>query len=756
MAHAATLHRSRNRLKHCAIALVCLIAATGCKSSKSAANDRVDPKLSVDETRADPGADPRERLLAMLVTRLLESDHLLARKIDDEISSKAFARYLEQLDPGKMYLLQGDVDRLRAYERLMDDEMHDSRLELARDGAALLVERVAVVDRMVAKVLSKPLDFTAGETIETDADKQGYCADDAELETRWRKTLEFQVMVRVVRMQEIAQAHAAAGAAAPPTAPAVDAGPPGRPEEPIPTTDAEREAKARTDVAKTYVGRFARLADVDPIDGPAMFLNAITTVYDPHTNYLAPRAKENFDITMSGSLEGIGAVLSEDDHYINVLEIVPGGASWRQGKLHAGDLILAVAQQGQEPVDVGDMPIGKVVEMVRGPKDTIVTLTVQKPTGEVETIAITRDVVQIETAYARGAILSGSGNAVGYIYLPSFYGNTRSEPGETPERSCTDDVRLLLEVFHERGVGGVILDLRGNGGGLLTDAQEMSGLFIERGPIVQTRGANGETEVLRDDDAEIWFGGEVIVLVDSGSASASEILAAALQDYGRAVIVGTGPTHGKGTVQVLLDLNRFVPDDLPLGLGTLKLTRSQFFRINGGSTQWRGVIPDVVLPDPSAYIDSGERHLPNSIPWSEVEPLRYERWSKSTWKLPDLVANSEKRQAAQAAFSLLAKRNELLRARSDQSIYPLEPAAYVARRDADRAELEAVTPDLAEGPPRFSVRSVAYGTATPSQPGEPDGAAVAAEREKRWGDNLARDPWVQETLFVLDDMIAAP
>jgi carboxyl-terminal processing protease len=487
-----------------------------------------------------------------------------------------------------------------------------------------------------------------------------------------------------------------------------------------------------------------------------MVLNAITSAYDPHTNYLAPRAKENFDISMSGSLEGIGAVLQEDDHYISVLEIVPGGASWRQAKLEAGDLILAVAQEGELPVDVGDMPIGKVVQMVRGPKGTVVRLTVQKPTNDVETIAITRDVVKIETAYARGAVLSGGGHSrVGYIYLPSFYGNTRVEPGQTPERSCTDDVRLLLEELKRRGVKGVIVDLRGNGGGLLSDAQEMSGLFIERGPIVQTRGADGKTEVLRDDDAEIWFGGEVVILVDGGSASASEILAAALQDYGRAVIVGTGPTHGKGTVQVLLDLNRFGSKNMPGALGTLKLTRSQFFRINGGSTQWRGVIPDVVLPDPSAHIESGERHLDNSIPWSKVEPLRYDIWTGSKWSLEQLVANSNTRQSGNEAFTLIAKRNEILAARSDVSVYPLQKSAWIERRDRDREQLEAVTPELSDGSARFSVTSVSYGDAKPAEGGTRDAAKVAAAREKRWSDDLARDPWVEEALNVLGEMLSA-
>lgn len=739
------------------IVVIAAVAVCGCKSSRSAPKERPPLTVDVDSDALDPGTDPREPVLAAIVAKLLADDHLRARKVDDEVSRKAFERYLERLDPGKMYLLAGHVTELRQHADRMDDELLDGRLTLAREGAALLVERVGVVDRVVADLLAKPFDFTVDETIETDPDKQDYCADEAALVERWRKNLKLQIMLRVVRMEETAEARAKLAVNADETAaPATDAGAGAKPDEDIPATAEGREAKARADVAKTYEGRFARLADVDPIDAPAMFLNAITSVYDPHTNYLAPRAKENFDISMSGSLEGIGAVLQEDDHYITVLEIVPGGASWRQAKLEAGDLILAVSQEGKAPVDVGDMPIGKVVQMIRGPKGTIVTLTVQKPTGDVENISITRDVVKIETAYARGAILSAPGKPkVGYIYLPSFYGNTRVEPGQTPERSCTDDVRVLLVQLQKRGVTGVIVDLRGNGGGLLSDAQEMSGLFIERGPIVQTRGADGKTDVLRDDDAEIWFGGEVVVLVDSGSASASEILAAALQDYGRAVIVGTGPTHGKGTVQVLVDLNRYKPEGMAGALGTLKLTRSQFFRINGGSTQWRGVLPDVVLPNPSAHIESGERHLENSIPWSKVDSLDYERWTTSKWELEQLVADSAARVVADETFAMIRKRNAILAARADVSVYPLTRDGWIARRDSDRAELQAATPDLTEGRAKFSVATVKYGSTKSTDGGPADSAKTAEARDKRWRDDLARDPWVNESLLVLSEMMSA-
>lgn len=726
-----------------------LALSLGCKSSGSSSGKRSDTVVpQVPSEMSLPPADPRTAEISAVVSNLLENEHLRRRVIDDEVSRKAFERYVELLDPGKMFLLSGDVALLSRHADSMDDQLHDGNLILAGEGAAVYQRRLEVVQALVVELLANPLDLTNVETIETDAEKLQFASTEAELRERWRKQLELEVLSRIVRMEETAEALAKAKPGE-----ALDAGVL-RPED-LPTTPEGREAKARADLAKSYAARFARLAAAEPIEAVQTFVNAIASVYDPHTVYMPPASKENFDIEISGTLIGIGAVLTEDDHYIRVREIVPGGASWRQGELEAGDLILAVTQDQAEPIDVADMRIDKVVQMIRGKKNTKVTLTVQKADDSIEYITIVRDIVEVESAYARGAILTRpGGKPVGYIYLPSFYGSLRAQPGAPPQRSSADDVRALLDRFAKRGVEAVIMDVRGNGGGLLDDAQEMSGLFIKDGPIVMTRQPDGERDVLADEDPSISFGGDVVVLVDHFSASASEILAAALQDYGRAIVVGTGPTHGKGTVQAVVDLDRLRRKPNPgQPLGVFKITLQQFFRINGASTQWRGVQPDIVLPDPAAYLEWGERHLPNSIPWSETEPERFEPWNKAIAQRDQLIARSKERVATQEAFAKIDARSKLLQSRRGDTVLPLQRDAYLAQRDEDRAALENVSHDLSKGPTRFKVEVVEYSTSKPTAP-RPGGKSSGPDATTRWKDALARDPWLEETLAVAGDMMA--
>jgi carboxyl-terminal processing protease len=683
-------------------------------------------------------ADPREPLLAAALGQILPAEHLRRQPLDDNVSKQAFAEYLERIDPGKLFLLKGHVEALGVYADKMDDEIEEGDLLLARKAAALMVVRHDVVAKAVAGLLTSPFDFTVEEEIETDPEKLGYCNTEAELTDRWRQVLKLQMLQRLQQMDEVAAAIEKRQKEG-----AKDGEPPPIEHlEKIPASAEEREKKAREDMATSYVARFRRLEDVDPLEPVETFLNAITSVYDPHTIYMAPAEKENFDIQLSGSLEGIGAVLSEEGHYIVVRELVPGGASWRQGKLAAGDTILAVSQHGQPAVDVADMPIQKVVKMIRGPKGTVVTLTVKKPDDRIEVISVTRDVVEIESAYARGAVLDmgGSHKPMGYVLLPSFYGPTR---GKSKGRNATEDVRVLLEEFKQRGLSGAIVDLRSNGGGLLDHARDISGLFIETGPVVQTRYANGKMQILQDTDPSISFGGDVIVLVDRFSASASEILAGALQDYRRALIVGTGPTHGKGTVQVMVDLDQLrARPGAPLGV--LKLTIQQYFGVTGESTQWRGVVPDVVLPDPAAHVESGERFLDHSIPWSKVEPLPHTPWS-AKWNEAELVAKSEARRQAEPMFAKVDARSALLKARQKKTRVPLNREAWAKRHADDEAELEAVDPKLSEGKLRFKVTVVGPDSAPPVD-------SNGKSPKDTWSEELARDPWLEEALFLLEDM----
>lgn len=723
--------------------LAAAVCACNCNSSTPAAEK---PRLA----SAAPASswklhapDPRVADLARGVGQILATRHLRSRPIDDAVSRQAFKTYVDRLDPSKSFLLTEHVRELETYADKMDDQLGAGDLTLARLGAAMIIARQDAVAGVIAKRLSAPFDFTLAETLETDTDKIKFAESEAELADRWRKMLKLQVLERIDQMETTSKALAETIAKEP--AESDEAKNAKKALAKIPTTFEGRERKARNDLAKSYAGRLSRLAKQEPLEPAESFLNAVASTFDPHTMYLAPIDKENFEIEMSGSLEGIGAVLTEDDHYIRVSEIVPGGASFRQGKLKAGDLILSVAQAAEEAVDVADMRINQVVKMIRGPKGTVVSLTVKKPDETIEVISITRDVIEIEAAYARGAVvdLGPDDPEVGFIRLPSFYGNTRDEPGKTRQRTAAEDVRRLLEHFEKQGIKGVVLDLRGNGGGLLDQARDIAGMFIKTGPVVQTRFGAEPIQVLADEDASVVYTGEVVVLIDRFSASASEIVAGALQDYGRAVIAGT-TTHGKGTVQMLLDLSRMARSDSRLGV--LKLTIQQFFRINGESTQWRGVVPDVLLPDPAEYVESGERFLDNAIPWSKVEALEYPTL-QHPWSLKALAASSRERVAKEAVFDTLAARNRYAKEQRSDTVVNLELSAWKADRARDRAKLEETKLELSEGPARFEAKVIAKN-------GDLADKAKNA-RIEQWRGNLTRDPWATEALNVIDDMVDA-
>ncbi|MEZ4403232.1 MAG: carboxy terminal-processing peptidase [Kofleriaceae bacterium] len=680
--------------------------------------------------------DARDAALAHAVVKRLEHDHLLQRALDDQLGAAAFDQYLDRLDPDKMFLLAADREALRPHRDRLDDELRAGSLALAREGSARFAARVAVIEPMVAELLAAPMNHDDAETVELDDAKLAPATTDAELRERWRQRLELEVLERTAAPAKASSTVTPPkGAKPPPGAKPRKGAKPAKAPAPPPTAPfAEREAKARAAMATAYAGRFARLKTARPIDADATLLNAVASIYDPHTDYLPPSDKANFDIAMTGQLEGIGAVLREQDHYVEVSELVPGGAAWRQGQLTAGDLILAVTPPGADAVDIADMNIDDVVKMIRGPKGTAVGLKVRKATGDEQQVEIVRDVVVLEASYARGAIVTGKGlPKLGYIYLPSFYGGNG--------RDAATDVAALVARLGQQGVAGIILDLRGNGGGLLDDAVDLTGLFIDHGPVVQVVDGTGDREVLADTTKGVASDRPLVVMIDRFSASASEIVAGALQDYRRAVIVGTSPTHGKGTVQSLINLDRDTGGRLQLG--SLKLTVQQFYRVDGDSTQLDGVSPDVTLPDPNAYVDTSERSLPHAIAASHIQPAPHDDWAV-TWTAADLAARSAARVAKQPLFAKVTAAVAVLKARKDDTAVPLARTAWEAYRAARKAALDDVMPDVAAATPLVTVSLL-------DPPPEPKPGERTDDRMTTWRDGLARDPWLAEAAQILVD-----
>jgi carboxyl-terminal processing protease len=656
----------------------------------------------------------RAKLLGFILSQHLVRHHYSHKSIDDTLSRAAFDLYIKQLDAQKRFLLRTDLQQLKAYEAYIDNEIRRGTIHLPLHAAELLQQRLTELARLVDELLQQPLDFEQTRQIETDPKKLDFCATPADLRARWHDILTYQVANSFLDLQEEAQKAAE------------------RPENPEPLPDdATLERQAREKVAKRYRHLFARMAKEQLQDYFDRYLDAIARAYDPHSLYLPPEQKEDFDIHMRGSLEGIGALLREDEGYIKVVSLIPGGAAQRQGQLESEDIILKVAEGNREPVDISDTRIRDAVSLIRGPKGSTVRLHIRKPDGSRRTIAIVRDTVQIKETFARAALLEmPDGSRYGYLKIPSFYRDFTN--GKKTARNVTDDVRRELAKLLTKGIGGLVLDLRNNGGGSLTDAVDTTGLFIDQGPVVQIRDSEQKVEVLADEEPGSIYDGPLIVLVNKFSASASEILAGALQDYGRAIVLGSRHTHGKGTVQAVIDLD----SNLPLRnmekykpLGALKITVQKFYRVSGASTQYRGIEADIVLPDRFEAIKSGERHMDYSLPWDTIAATDYQPLTAS-FNLEQLQAASARRIATNPEFIRIAEQAERARRRLDDSRRSLQ----LADIRAERLELKDAVDEMDQ-----------------DQEKEDSPQDDAALQEA-----LAKDAYVQESLHLLQDMAGQP
>lgn len=665
----------------------------------------------------------KEALLLKSLLKHIEQRHFAPVPIDDKYSEDVFSEYLERVDPGKRILLEEEVSHLSRYEDDLDDQLKEQRFAFFDESLDIIHRADERAKRIFDDVIQSEFKFDLEEYIENDANNLMYCESEEDLVERWRQMIKFQIIEDVKNRLDNQQKE-----------------------------DFDEEKKsfeqlvdtAREKLKKRWDRWFENRMKNRRVDWLSTYLNTVTMLNDPHTNYLKPQDKANFDMRMSNQLEGIGARLSQAGDYVKVVEVVPGGPAWKQGELKVDDQIIKVAQDGEDAVDVTGWHIDDVVSQIRGKKGSIVHLFVRRVDGSELEIVITRDIIVFDEGFARSYILDHQDfkDRVGYISLPSFY----FDSGSSGARSCAEDVAIEIEKLKQEKVVGIILDLRDNGGGSLRDVVDMSGLFIEDGPIVQVNSRDQKPSVYMDQDDQVRYEGPLVILVNHGSASASEILAAAMQDYQRAVIIGS-KTFGKGTVQRFYDLDRSIAgyDNLK-PLGEVKISTQKFFRIDGGATQLEGVTPDIELPDPYQYFTRGERDYDHAMPWSEIQPAKYSQNVFDLSDLDEIVDRSQKRVAENPAFVRINEYAQLLKENNDITVYPLDFEAYSAFDDEWNEKMKQYE-DLYPEIPQLAVNSL---TVDLSQIASD---SIKMERNQRFIDQLKKDIEVEESLAVIHDLI---
>ncbi len=651
--------------------------------------------------------------------------HYQPREINDEFSEQVFNFYLDQIDGGRRFLTKGDVAQLEPYRQQIDDQAQAGRFEFFDRSVELLDAALDKTQGFYQELLSAPFDYDKEETIELDGEKRDFAKSDAALKDYWRKYLKYETVERIVTKTKEEEKKG---------------------EEEAKRSFDEIEKEAREDVREFLDDWYSRMRKLKREDRLSVYLNTITHIFDPHSEYYKPIDKENFNIRFSGRLEGIGASLRTEGDYTKVVRIVVGGPAWKQKQLEENDVILKVKQDNEdEPVDITGMTIDDVVQLIRGDKGTDVTLTVKKIDGTIKDIMITRDVVILEEQFAKSLILDGEqGDRIGYILLPSFYADFQNSNG----RFCSEDVEKEIEKLKSHNVDGIILDLRYNGGGSLRDVVKMTGLFIENGPIVQVKSREGDPEVLRDVDSRVQYDGPLVVMVNSYSASASEILAAALQDYGRAVIVGSPSTFGKGTVQRFVDLDRTIRGFKEIKpLGEIKLTTQKFYRVDGGSTQLRGVTPDIVLPDNFYYIKTGERDREYAMEWTEIDPVDYSQNVAEIGNVGELRSASESRIERNETFQRILENAKRLEEQREETAYPVSLSGYRNMIDQREKEAEAFD-DLMDETVIEGIKNL------PEDLPKIEQDESKKARNDDWVEKVSKDVYIKETMSILHDMIS--
>ena len=658
------------------------------------------------------------------VTEMLEAAHYNPKKVDDEFSKKIFTKYIESLDPDKNVFLAADIKELKKFELSIDDELHGAPIQFFYAIDALYLKRGRELADLMPALFQQPFQFQADEEISLDPDKAEFPKNETARKEIWRKRLKFMTLERYSDLLDQRALLKSTDSAF--------------------KSDTQLENDARTKVNQIMSRNFERMLNkTKPDERFDMLVNVITNTMDPHTTFFPPLEKRSFDEQMSGKFYGIGASLRYDDGAIKVATIVAGLPAWKSQQITVGDQVLKVAQGSIEPVDLTGFETEEAVKLIRGKKGTEVRLTIKKADGSIRIVTMIREEVELDETYARSAVITEQGKKMGYIFLPEFYADWERPNGA----KCSQDVAKEILKLKEQQVDGIIMDLRNNGGGSLYDVVQMVGFFIPDGPVVQVKDREGNPTVLRDRDRSVLYDGPLAVMVNEFSASASEIFAAAIQDYGRGVVIGSTSTYGKGTVQRNIGLesaSRVLNNDNS-ELGTIKLTLQKFYRINGGSTQLKGVTPDIILPDQYENLKYREKDNPDAMPWDEIQRAFYTRITP-TYDLETIKRRSSSRVSQDSSFSAVRSVSAMIE-KSNQKIYSLKLETYRNEQKQMRATFKHLE-ESNKGQQALSIQMLESDEKRLSTDND------KLERRKQWIKNLSRDIYISETSKVISDVIS--
>ncbi|MBT8218951.1 MAG: carboxy terminal-processing peptidase [Bacteroidia bacterium] len=666
----------------------------------------------------------KESIILQTMMAGLNQLHFQPVQIDDQFSANVYDLYMKRLDRGKRFLTYHDYNKLKKYQYDIDDQIQNGNYELFNLSADLMIASLQKTKNFYKEILTVPFDFDKVEYIELDGEKRKFAENDTELKELWRKQLKYETLTRVEERLEAKEEGK---------------------EEWVDKSLEEIEKLSRQSIEDRYDRWFNSLEKLDRMDRMSVYLNSITGIYDPHTNYLEPIDKQTFDFNMSGRLEGIGAQLTQDGDYTKVSTIVPGGPAWKAGELEVDDLILKVTQGDDgEAENVVGLNLDDVVSKIRGKKGTVVRLFIRKADESEKEIKITRDEIIFEETYAKSLLLDlPDTEQVGYVYLPRFYADY-----EKTKRSCSQDVADEIDKLKAEGAKGIILDLRNNGGGYLQEVINMTGLFIEDGPVVQEKYRMRDAIVRKDRDEAIHYDGPLVVLVNGFSASASEIISAALQDYGRAIIVGSKSTYGKGTVQQFIDLDRAIQGNSDVKpLGSLRVTIRKYYRIDGGSVQLKGVEPDIILPDNYAFIDTGEKDQEFPLEWTEIQSATYDASKFQIANLKEIIESSEERIKENEVFGLITQNAHRVKSMREKTSYPLNLKDYQtseANRLAEAKRFEDIQREIVD----LDVRNLQADEA------EINATDKAKKLNSDFVESVKTDVYLEEAMRIVQDIIA--